>query len=74
MARTVTRSLALLFAVGAPIVQPVFAEVLDNDDARMAKKLANKIEPIVNVPLQFNFYQKAGPQHQQYQEKLSWSL
>lgn len=70
MARTAMRSLVLLFAVGAPIVQPVFSEVLDSDDARMAKKLANKIEPIVNVPLQFNFYQKAGPQHQQYQEKI----
>ena len=70
MDRIAMRSLAVLFAVCMLKAPPVFAEVLDNDDARMAKKLANKIEPIVNVPLQFNFYQKAGPQHQQYQEKI----
>jgi hypothetical protein len=64
------RSLGVLFTAGMMMNVPVFAEELVNDDARMAKKLANKIEPIVNVPVQFNFYQKAGPQHQQYQEKI----
>lgn len=46
------------------------ADVFDNDDARMAKKLANKMEPIVNVPIQYDFYQKAGASHTQDQGRI----
>lgn len=65
-----TRSLAAVLTGAFLLAQPCFSEELDNYDAHMAKKLANKIEPIVNLPVQFNFYQKAGAQHQQYQEKI----
>lgn len=64
------RSLAVVLTVGFFQPMTASAEDFENDNARMAKKLANKIEPIVNLPVQFNFYQKAGPQHQQYQEKI----
>jgi hypothetical protein len=45
-------------------------DVFDSDNARMAKKLANKIEPIVNVPVQYNFFQRTGLGHTQDQNQL----
>jgi len=54
----------------ALLSQSSVAEELESDNAKMAKQLANKIEPIANLPVQFNFYQKAGIQHQQHQEKI----
>lgn len=45
-------------------------EPLQSDDALMAKKLADRISPIVNIPIQFDWYQKAGPQHNTYQERV----
>lgn len=45
-------------------------DVYDNDDARMAKKLANKIEPMLNLPIQYDFYQKSGINHNQYQDRI----
>ena len=69
IAFAVVRALAV-FCLLVVMPQLSIAEELQSEDAKMAKQLANKIEPIVNLPIQFNFYQKAGAQHQQYQEKI----
>lgn len=66
---TVGRSLAVFF-MAVLLTQVSVAEELLGDNAHMAKKLANKIEPMVNLPIQFDYYQKSGPQHQQNQQKI----
>lgn len=58
----------ILFYIGLSGL--AFADEPEGDDARMAKRLANRIEPLVNLPIQFDYYQKAGPQQNQDQQRI----